>query len=426
MLNGLLITYYFHPCNNVASLRPYSWFNNFQELGINLTVITRHWEGTEKNAIDFHQSVNKQKEIVAVNNSSIHYLPFQNTSVYSKKFPPRIQQMKDILEFVFDSREIKDLHNSFYNECIDVIKHKKIDFIIVTAGPFSLFPLAYQLNKEFNIPYIVDFRDLWSLSEHTRQKTKIGFLTKVQNYLLRKRIGKWISNSIGVISVNDDLGKHLLKRLNHVDKKYFSVYNGYEETLFDNVVRSQKHIFTFSVIGTIYPEQNIQIAIDSIILFLEKYSSNEDFQFNFIGTAVYPELKHKIQSQLNSDYVRLTDRLPREQALSIMANSNVLFHCGWPSHIGISSGKIYEYIAAGPAVLIAPNDFGVMEKIISETGTGFTANSSNDMFNILENLYQLHKKSLPNGLNRDEVKIAEYTRENQAKLLASKIKEWIN
>jgi len=167
---------------------------------------------------------------------------------------------------------------------------------------------------------------------------------------------------------------------------YFSIYNGYEKELFKGISKRQATKFTFSVIGTIYPEQNIQIAIDAIRMFIKKYSLNEDFQFNFIGTAVYSELKNKIENQLNYSSVIITERVPREQALSIMVNSHILFHCGWPTHIGISSGKIYEYIAAGPSVLIAPNDFGVMEKIISETGSGFVANSSEEMLTVLVNM----------------------------------------
>lgn len=423
MLKGLLISYYFFPCPNVASLRPYSWFNSFSEENIYLDVVTRHWSGNEKHAEDFHASCSREINEVTNGLQTIYYLPYIVKNQRRKIGNPRIRQVLDIIKLFPVDPEEKELFDNFWPFCFSLGEMKKYDFILVTSGPFTLISLASKLSRHLKIPFISDFRDTWSLSEQYRNGD-IGKLTRIQNAIYRKRIAGSLKNSLAVTSVNDDLGRLILDRLKLNSMTYFTVYNGYESKLFNDIPVKRTAKFTFAVIGTIYPQQQISLILEAILKF-EQLFTKDDFVFEFIGTGVYPEVKNRIL-KYGCRSVIVTDRIPRSAALEIMKNAQILFHCGWPDYIGISSGKIYEYIASKSYVMIAPDDQGVMKEIISKTGVGTCVNNISDALNVLVEKYTAWKKGIATSSeSRNEEIVKFYTRENQASLFAKKIKKWV-
>jgi hypothetical protein len=83
MLNVLIITYYFPPCNGVQGWRPYSWYKHFPEKGIHTTVLTRHWLGNETVWNDSIKENLQEMTIVETENSTLIRLPYKHS--YLKK-----------------------------------------------------------------------------------------------------------------------------------------------------------------------------------------------------------------------------------------------------------------------------------------------------------------------------------------------------
>ena len=42
-----------------------------------------------------------------------------------------------------------------------IIKENNIDVIFATAPPYTDFLVAYELSKKFDLPFVIDYRDLW-------------------------------------------------------------------------------------------------------------------------------------------------------------------------------------------------------------------------------------------------------------------------
>ena len=82
--------------------------------------------------------------------------------------------------------------------------------------------------------------------------------------------------------------------------------------------------FTISFLGTIYPIQDISIAINGLKKFLADKKMNE-IQINFIGTAVFPEIERRIRDNLPAEAISITGRIPREKAVQKLLKSNIKY-----------------------------------------------------------------------------------------------------
>ena len=128
-----------------------------------------------------------------------------------------------------------------------------------------------------------------------------------------------------------------------------------------------------------------------------------------------------IENNLPAEITKVTDRVPRYQAIRKTLESHVLFHGGWRGFRGMASGKIYEYLGAGRNILIAPNDYDVIEQIIKDTGTGKFADTPAEFAKVLNDWFEEWKTTGKLAFAGKPEKIKNYTREKQAENLARTI-----
>ena len=104
-----------------------------------------------------------------------------------------------------------------------------------------------------------------------------------------------------------------------------------------------------------------------------------------------------------------------------MNRSDVLFHAGWRNYRGIASGKVFEYMGARKNVLIAPGDKDIMEELVTSTGVGKVANSPEEFAQAMNEWYEEWCRNGRLKWHGDMSKIMNYSRENQARILAEEI-----
>ena len=186
--------------------------------------------------------------------------------------------------------------------------------------------------------------------------------------------------------------------------------------------QNQKSNFEISIIGTLYPQQNIDIILDAIKLFLK---TNENTKFNFIGTDVIDVVGKHIKKKLNHPNCIFSSRIPREKVLDIMKSTDILIYMGWKGYKGVYSSKIFEYLGAKRNILIAPSDEDVIENLLIETNAGEVANTPEEVCAYFERKYfEWESKGILDYHGIDE-KIDFYSRENQASILQQEIEKII-
>ena len=306
---------------------------------------------------------------------------------------------------------------AFGNYCRKLLRENPQDLILVSAPPHNLVRLASELGKEFDLPFVVDFRDIWNnlLTGNVQKNMR----SRISNYIEEKYIGKWLKEARLVTTVSQALVEQI-KRI--FDGNCMELTNGYEMKLFNQVskINPPSDRFVFASIGTIYPVQNILIMIEGLKLFYNQLQDKKNFEVKFIGLGAVESVAHQVASDLESLKPLVTQKLSRKEVLRHYQDSHVLFIPAWSNHKGIYSTKIFEYLGSGRRILVAPGDNDVIDNLVRKSGRGFIANDAREFASSLREVYELWQSG-----NYKVEQPAEweqfYSREKQAELLAMEI-----
>jgi glycosyltransferase involved in cell wall biosynthesis len=195
------------------------------------------------------------------------------------------------------------------------------------------------------------------------------------------------------------------------------IYNGYESYLFEQTATQRSNKFIFSVIGSIYPEQDMSVMLEGLKIFL-KHKTHDKIQLRFIGLNVIPSISQQVKKELPFDFLHISDRVSKEEAINETKMATVLSYPGWLGTKGIISTKIFDYIASGNPILIAPGDKDIIDDLLVKTSTGESVFSAAEFAAILNRWYNLWEKSQDILTNRNAAAVQFYSRENQAMALA--------
>lgn len=409
----LLISYYAPPLNAIPAFRAYSLAN---ELKVNNEVhlVTRHWEGNENEWKEMYQSNSSTPKKVTNDNLTIHYLPY----IYSKsKYSWIPKLIRSPLLWIFGKYNIETDAHQFYQYISNLILNEqgnKFDFLYATSTPLNAISLVFKLSKKFNIRYLVDFRDLHNHLILNKSKTNT-FKNIFELYCLKSFLKRNLKNAFLVSTASYPI-TNFIKSLG-IDVA-ITVLNGYEKVIFDNLPKTSSKFFEITIIGTLYPLQNIDFLIEGFRLILEKFPE-KNIKINFIGVDSIKKVATKIREKLDYPQVTITCKIDRIEALKIGKKSSVLFYSGWIGYKGVYSGKIFEYLGLKKNILIAPGDNDVIDTLIKETNSGKIANSGIEVFAILENW--LEEWELKGWLEYKGTNIAAYSRENQNRKIIEKL-----
>ena len=428
MRNVLIISYYFPPHNGVAGWRPYSWAQHFHKDGIYPTVITRHWNGDENTWQDSMKENKKEVVYKKDQQASLIFLPytysFLGKIIFSPLFKvPGFSKIYHLLLFLFGKIAIEVDASHSFKKFLDVyLKEHAFDFMIISSPPHNLVRLGYDIFKKFNIPYAIDFRDSWNNDELKKNYTP-GINHKIKNAITKFYMKKWLDNASFIVTVGDSLAKRI-HALTH--KPVHVIMNGFEHELFDDKNKApSSSVFTISIIGTIYPKQDLSILLKGLNRFIS-VAGKEQVLLNFVGIESIETVANMIKNSLPSESVYTSPRLPRSTAIDYTLTSHVLLYAGWKNYEGIFSGKIFDYLGAKRNILIAPGDDDVIDELLHQTNSGKTANSPDEFFNILFNWYTEWKQQGKLSYTGMEEQISMYTREKQAALFAKYINHTID
>jgi hypothetical protein len=427
MKRVLIISYLFPPNTTiVSSLRPYSWFKEFDKYNIEPVAVTRHWSsGPTINTNELIKENLSPAKTEMLDGHVVHYLPYKKSfghkaveyCEHSKWLKPfgLLLNLSLLLRGKFCNEP--DINYAFKKHVLALLKKEKFDAVILTALPVSAITLAYHIKKRTNLPVIVDFRDYWN-NNLLNEEYKFSFRAKFYFYIQEIYIKKWLKHIDTVISVSQPI-LDKLEKFTKAEKQV--IYNGFEKDLFKNIpVEPVRNVFRITILGAIYHTQDISFMLTGFKEFLAGKDS-EKIQICFIGLKYFKDVSDQVEKKLPAASILVTQRIRREEGLAYALNADVLYYPGWPGYKGIYSGKIFEYLGAKRNILIAPGDKDVLDELISKTNTGKLADTTAQMVSILNDWYNEWTAKGTIDYHGKDKEIEEYTRENQARILAKYI-----
>jgi glycosyltransferase involved in cell wall biosynthesis len=305
------------------------------------------------------------------------------------------------------NNKVKDFFTAFYNNwvmfpdntidwypfavkgALDYIKNNKVDIIFSTSLPVTSHIIANTISKKTGIPWIADFRDLWSDSHYDIKAS------------LRKRIDsqletKVINRAHALTTVSEPLKQRLLNRHSKFKDKIFVLYNGYDPDDYIPLKIAQLSHFTITFTGRMYDIDFERKGRTPELLFQSLHQLNRKgtidptkVKVNIYGE--YPndlyELISKYQLQ---DSVNCLGAVPFRESFEAQQNATILLLLNWndSDYKGIVTGKIFEYLGARRPILAIPFFNRSVDTILNKTKAGITITDKGSLKSQLSKWYR--------------------------------------
>lgn len=265
-----------------------------------------------------------------------------------------------------------------------LLKREKFDIIYSSSGPASSAIVASKLQRYSQLPWVAEFRDLWS-DNHV--DLRIPVVHKLDSWLE----DKILKSCNALVTVSEPL-KECLERKH--SKPTYVVYNGYDEDDYPKKADLTKKL-TLTYTGTIYPGKRDPSHLFAAIASLskDKKITPDIFQVRFYGPnqMIIKALAEKYGIK---GYIYIGGTISYEESLARQCESWILLLLEWndPSAKGVLTGKFFEYLGAKRPILCIGYNEGSIGKILKETEAGKILNKSADIERFLIRCIYEYKK----------------------------------
>jgi len=443
MKKVLVLAYDFPPYVSVGGLRPYNWFKYLKEFGVEPIVITRQWSNAYGNELDFIAPSGEKNTIVEHSETGIiyraPYFPNLSNRLLLKYGEKRFKLLRKAITAYYEFAQffyVTGPKKELYKTAKKYLKDNKVDVIIATGDPFVLFSFAARLSKQFDTPWVADYRDLWSQPSRTSSDV---FQKRFKRIFERKTL----QNVYQITTVSEFL-KDIIKK-SGIIQKINILPNGYDQKLIANTseIKQRSEYLNIAFMGTVYEWHPWKSFISNLCHFIETHPESK-IRMNFYGVNE----RDTIETFINDNYpllidsFSLTPRIPNSEVLRKLAESNVMLLFNDYSYMGT---KIFDYLGVKRKILLCYSEdeeaqalkakhYGIEEiegisktlqaDLIKETKSGVVVKNGEHLQQVLCDLWE--EFSLTRKIECNSIGVERFSRKDQTKKLAEIIKEISN
>lgn len=399
MFKVLVIAYYFPPLGLSGVQRTLKFVKYMPKYNWRPTVITTG------NAAYYAHDISLQKELDELKIDVIRTSAFSPNAVLSKygtvKMPN--EKVRKVLNLISQSLFIPDNKISWskkaFEKASELLLKEKFDSIFVSGPPFSSFRIAAQLKKKFDVPLIIDYRDLWYKSYFAVYPTPF-------HSLMHKRMEYWsLKAADKVIVTNRKIKEKLLNVYKFLTfEDVVIIPHGFDPEDFLHLKpipkTTDKMIIAYSGIFLEYntPKYFLQ-AFKKITL--ERPDIASKIELHFAG-HLRKENKKLVKKLKLEEFVKDLGYMNHDEALRKVMQADVLwFMIGRKRNIdAILPGKLYEYFGTHkPIIACVPE--GAAKSATIEYGASFVV-EPDDVNAIQDAIYKAYKLYSENKLPKPD------------------------
>jgi glycosyltransferase involved in cell wall biosynthesis len=393
MFKVLVVAYYFPPLGLSGVQRTLKFVKYMKKFNWEPTVLTTG------NAGYFAHDNSLLKEAEDAGVRIIRTGAFDPNSLLSryKTIKPPAESIRKFFNRVSQTFFIPDNKKSWskkaFKKAKEILKQEQFDVLYITAPPFSSFYHLRKLKKLFDIPILLDYRDLWFESYFAFYPTPFHkWLHKRMEYLSLKAADK--------ISVtNRRIKEKLIK-----DHKFIT-YNdivilphGFDPEDFENAKPASrpndKMIITYSGIFMEYNSPKYFLYAFKKLT-EERPDIASKIRLHFIGYLRKENQKLILKLDLE-EYVKDHGYMSHKESVKKLISSDVLWiMIGRKRNIdAILPGKLPEYFGARKPIIGCVPD-GAAKSLLEEYGASFITEPENvdEIKNTFIKLYELYRQN---------------------------------
>jgi len=417
----LIITYHFPPRPTVASLRPLGLARYLPEFGWEAIILTAALPGRPNPQFEVVETQHRDSLGWAKRLFKLDPEQTLMAQIAQLKRKLRIRSERSPLDILLaaigEITAYPDPQKGWRAYAVeagkDILQRHSIDAIISTSPPVTSHIIAKELKGEFKIPWVADFRDLWT-----------------QNYYypyspLRKRVERKLElNTLSVADVLVAASQPAAGDLHslHKQKPVHSIPNGFDPAEVNTTPGNLTDKFTITYTGNLYPgKQSPEPLFTALRDLISQGSINaSDIEVRFYGARA-GWIDKQAECYGLTAIVRQFGMVPREIALNKQRESQLLLLLKWndSKQRGVYSAKVFEYLAARRPVLAVGGFPDVVDQLLDETKAGVSGQTGEEIKALLLRLYQEYKLTGAVSYSGDEAEIDNYSGREMAKKFAS-------
>ncbi|WP_187305996.1 MULTISPECIES: glycosyltransferase [Diaphorobacter] len=300
-----------------------------------------------------------------------------------------------------------------------------IELIMSSAPPVSTHMLGERLALEFNLPWIIDFRDLWT----DNPSYDLPFWRKI---LDRRTEERWLARATGVITVTPTWHRMLASRVPPGVLTAF-IPNGYDEADFltQSTLAQKNSDFTIVHTGTFYGPRDPHALLEGLKRYLTNpQKPSHNLRVRLIGN-IGARFLHAFQvfEQQFPGIVEIIPYVPHAHALAELDSADALLLVVGGNGRGDAvrgwlPGKIFEYLRVGKPILMLGDPDGDAAHLIRRHSRGLVIRSEDvdGLTNAFHTLASSRLKDPAEG-NEEIQPVTTFERRELSRQLANFIRE---
>jgi glycosyltransferase involved in cell wall biosynthesis len=274
-----------------------------------------------------------------------------------------------------------------YPRAKKIIRDEKIDAVITSGPPHSTHLIGKKLKEKLNITWIADLRDPWSELYYNKELPRMAWAKKLDAGLEQEVLEK----ADKVLTIGPSLSKLLAGKVPGQEHKFHYILNGYDDEAMNKTEAIDDHLFKITFIGQYALAQPYEGLLNAIADFINEFT-NETGKMKICLAGTFDEIILQNFRKLPRISVEHYGRIPHQQALSLMKNSQVLLNSLAELEASriLISGKLMEYISTGNPILCIGDPEGDAAGLL-ETLPNSRMFNKNDVSGMKEFLISVYK-----------------------------------
>ena len=303
-------------------------------------------------------------------------------------------------------------------EGIRLHREQRFDVVFTSGPPHSVHLIGKKLKRRVGIPWVADFRDLWS-DTNFYDELPITSIARAHDRRLEQRV---LFEADRIVTVSPYWKRILVEKSGRQDDELVVVHNGFDETDFETHTEpagQNAGLFTLAHVGSLYGARNPEVLWAAIKGLRDK-GDVERLRIRLIG-IVDNRVHEAIAANGLEAIVDATPYVSHSGAVKAMCSASALLLVieRFQNDAGMITGKLYEYLAAGrPVVGVGPT-IGDAADLLASTSAGRMIDRS-DVDGLAEHLkilYQQWESGAPlQGAASEDIRL--YSRREQTRVLA--------
>ncbi|WP_420576204.1 hypothetical protein [Ekhidna sp.] len=299
-----------------------------------------------------------------------------------------------------------------------LIEKYRPDAIWVNADPWSGFLVADKLSRKYNIPWVADLRDPWTVFEK-----KMDLRPKLTAKIIRWYERKFFTSATKVVLNTETACQAYTNAYpESLQGKFTFIRNAFNENLLigDQAENSTQKPFIFGYYGGFRKFVPSQYLLKGFSEFVKQNGLSPDQVRIDVRGNVYSDFWDQVTEYQVHNYVTVEREVNLNETVSLLRSWDVLLLSAIHDFRWMISAKFYDYIYARKPIL-AVSDNEELNQLIETTKSGKWANTDepNKISRMFEGFYNAGKTDL---LSNEEL-IKSFGFEHQASLFRKELNE---